>query len=80
MFLWTAFFVNEEMVRDGLALVTRLSNEEKYLTDLIKAEREAHKERRGVWADTVIDPYPVRLQKKSRFPWATKDQIKKGFK
>lgn len=73
-------FVNKILVQDGLALVTRLSNDEEYLTDLLKAERKAHRKKRGMWRDTVIDPYRVRIKKKTSFPWASQEEIKKGIK
>ncbi len=45
-------FVNEEMVRYGLALVDPLSNDKKILAALIRAEREAQREKRGLWKDS----------------------------
>jgi len=73
-------FVNRELVLDGLALVTRMANDEKYLPQLLKAERIAHRKKRGIWRDSIIDPYPVRVKKRSDFPWANPEQIKKGQK
>ena len=73
--IWTAYvyadgvFVNQELVREGLALVAPLNNDEKILPTLIRAEREAHQEKRGLWKDSVIDPYPVRAQKKTSPAW-----------
>lgn len=72
--IWTAyvyvdgFFINEELVRQGLALVTALPNDEKVLPDLIAAEREAHAQKRGQWRDTTLDVYPIRIQKKNALP------------
>lgn len=57
-------FVNEELVRDGHALVTPLYNDEKILPNLIRAEREAQREKRGLWKDSGVEPYAVRTQKK----------------
>jgi len=73
-------FINLELVREGMVLVTRLSNDETYLKDLLKAERKAHKKKRGLWKDSVIDPYPVRIKKGYKVPWATNEEIKKGIK
>lgn len=56
-------FINEELVKQGLALVARLPNEESYLKKLVKAEREANHYKRGQWADTVLDLYPERVRK-----------------
>jgi endonuclease YncB( thermonuclease family) len=67
--VWIAYvfvdgaLVNEELVKQGLALVSPLPNEEEYLPDLVTAEREAHDHRRGQWRDTALDLYPVRVQK-----------------
>jgi PAS domain S-box-containing protein len=72
--VWTAYvyvdgiFVNKELIKQGLALVSPLPNEEELLPDLIMAEKEAHDEKRGQWRDTVIDLYPLRIQKKSNTP------------
>jgi endonuclease YncB( thermonuclease family) len=60
--------INEEMVRDGLALVTPLPNNEDVLPELLAAERDARIEKRGVWRDETIEPYDVRAQKKSGLP------------
>ncbi len=68
--VWLAYvfsdgvFVNEEMIKQGNALVAELSNEEKYVGNLVNAEREAHDKRRGQWRDTTLEIYPVRMQKK----------------
>lgn len=72
--IWLAYvfvdglFVNRELVKNGLALVSPLPNEERYLADLIRAEREALRDKKGLWVDSVIEPYPVRVQKKSGLP------------
>lgn len=69
--VWIAYvfsdgiFVNEELVKQGLALVSPLPNEEEYLSDLVSAEREAHDHKRGQWRNTVLGLYPVRMQKKN---------------
>jgi|GEM_PF-613954 len=84
--IWQAYvfvdgiFINEVLVQDGLALVSRLSNEEDYLRDLIQAERNAHRSKRGMWRDTVIEPYPVRSQKSKNPPWASEEEIRSGIK
>ena len=62
-------FVNQELVLEGQALVTPLTNEERILPDLIRAEHEAQREKRGVWKDASIDPYSIRAQKKTTFSW-----------
>ncbi len=72
--------VNEALVRDGLAIVSGLTNDESYLPTLLNAEEKAKKSRAGVWRDTDIEPYPVRLQKQTGFPWASLDEIKRGKK
>jgi endonuclease YncB( thermonuclease family) len=72
--------VNEEMIKSGMAIVSAVQTDENYLTDFLTAEQEAREMKRGVWQDTQIDPYPVRKQKSSGFPWATLDEIKKGIK
>lgn len=46
-------FVNEHLVREGLAFVSRLNNEKGYLPDLLAAEREARREKRGLWKDAA---------------------------
>ncbi len=67
--VWLAYvfvdgiFVNEELVKQGLALVSSLPNEESYLGDLINAEREAHGKKRGQWRDTALESYPMRMRK-----------------
>ncbi len=67
--VWLAYvfadgvFVNEELVKQGLALVSALPNEESYLRDLIAAEKEAHDHRRGQWQDTALETYPVRIRR-----------------
>jgi PAS domain S-box-containing protein len=67
--VWLAYvftdgiFVNEELIKQGLALVAPLSNEEQYVRTLVRAEKEAHDHRRGQWRDTTLDLYPVRMQK-----------------
>lgn len=67
--VWLAYvfvdgiFVNEELVKQGLALVSPLPNEENYLPDLVNAEREAHDRRRGQWRDTALELYPIRVRK-----------------
>jgi PAS domain S-box-containing protein len=67
--VWLAYvftdgvFVNEELIKQGLALVAPLSNEEQYVRTLVKAEKEAHDERRGQWSNTSLETYPVRMQK-----------------
>jgi two-component system, OmpR family, phosphate regulon sensor histidine kinase PhoR len=53
-------FINEELVKQGLALVSQLSNEESMLPELLAAEREAQAEKRGQWKDTVLEPYSRR--------------------
>lgn len=72
--------VNRELVREGMALLSPLPNEEKDLVELLEGEREAQSKERGLWKDVVIDPYPVRKQKQSGLPWATSDEIKRGIK
>ncbi|MCG3205139.1 MAG: Adaptive-response sensory-kinase SasA [Elusimicrobia bacterium] len=68
--VWLAYvfvdgiFVNQELVKQGLALVSTLPNEESYLPDLIAAEKEAHDNRRGQWRDSALDLYPIRVRKK----------------
>ncbi len=52
--------VNEEIVKQGLALVARLSNDEKFLPRLVTAEREAQAKKRGQWIDSVLQPYSIR--------------------
>ncbi len=73
-------FVNEELVRDGLAIVAGISNDEENLGTLLKAEEKAKENRRGIWKDTIIDPYPVRMQRESGFPWASLEELKRGKK
>lgn len=69
--VWLAYvfvdgiFVNEELVRQGLALVSALPNEESYLSDLIAAERDAHDHRRGQWQNSALELYPIRIRKKN---------------
>lgn len=72
--------INKELVRDGLAIVAPVSNDEEYLKDLLDAEQSAKDAKRGVWQDQKIDPYPVRLQKNTGFPWASWEELKKGQK
>jgi micrococcal nuclease len=67
-------FVNQEMVRQGLALVSRLPNEDRVLPELLAAEREAHAKKRGQWSDSIIDPFPVRAQKKDPLGTAPRSQ------
>jgi two-component system phosphate regulon sensor histidine kinase PhoR len=84
--VWLAYvyaggeMVNEELVKEGMAIVASLQNEEEYLTDFLTAEQEAQQKKRGVWSDMQIDPYPVRKQRSTGFPWASLDEIKKGIK
>lgn len=84
--LWLAYvfvdgiMVNEEIVREGMAIVASVQNEEEYLSDLLQAEKEAQEKKRGVWAEMKIDPYPVRQQKSTGFPWASLDELKRGIK
>jgi PAS domain S-box-containing protein len=67
--VWLAYvftddvFVNEELIKQGLALVAPLSNEEQYVRTLVRAEMEAHDKRRGQWRNTTLETYPVRMQK-----------------
>ena len=67
--VWLAYvftddvFVNEELIKQGLALVAPLSNEEQYVRTLVRAEKEAHDQKRGQWNDATLDLYPVRMQK-----------------
>jgi endonuclease YncB( thermonuclease family) len=67
--VWLAYvfvdgiFVNQELIKQGLALVSALPNEESYLGDLVDAEREAHDHRRGQWRNTALETYPIRMQK-----------------
>jgi len=57
-------FVNGELVKQGEALVSELSNEETMLPELIAAEREAQVNKRGQWKDSVLEPYSTRYRKK----------------
>jgi len=43
-------FVNEELVRDGLAWVRTTTASDRFSERLLAAQREAQKARRGVWA------------------------------
>ncbi len=52
---WVAFvfvdgqFVNEEIVRQGLAYVRLKRGEQRFEQELLEAQREARSERRGIW-------------------------------
>lgn len=72
--------INEELVRLGMAIVSVVTNEEEFLKELLAAERRAAAEKRGIWEDTKIDPYPVRVRNKQNFPWATVEEQKTGIK
>ncbi len=67
--VWLAYvftddvFVNEELIKQGLALVAPLSNEEQYVRTLVRAEKEAHDQHRGQWNNSTLDLYAVRMQK-----------------
>jgi len=74
------FFINEELVGLGMAVVDPIPNEEKYLPDLLEAEKSAREARRGLWKDVQIDDYSTRSDKKAGFPWATTDEQKRGVK
>jgi micrococcal nuclease len=64
--VWLAYvyadgvFVNGELVKQGVVLVQRLDNDEKYLPELIRDEREAELKKRGQWVDSTIQPYTIR--------------------
>jgi PAS domain S-box-containing protein len=70
--VWLAYvftdeiFVNEELIKQGLALVAPLSNEEQYVRTLVRAEKEAHDAHRGQWNNSSLDLYAVRMQKAAR--------------
>jgi endonuclease YncB( thermonuclease family) len=84
--VWLAYvyadgiFVNRELVEEGLALVAPLANDEELLGDLIRAERDATRDRRGIWKDSVIEPYQVRSQKRDYKPWASEEERRTGVK
>ncbi len=73
-------FVNEELVREGLALVEPLSNDEDDVPDLLQAEREAGDHKRGLWSTLQIEDYSTRYQKKMGLPWASGEEQKRGVK
>jgi endonuclease YncB( thermonuclease family) len=62
-------FVNEQLVRDGLALVSPLPNKEDVLPDLLRAELLARREQRGLWRDASIPAYGERAKQKSGLPF-----------
>lgn len=51
-------FVNEQLVRNGLAVSLRIKPNTKYIDRIIKAEEEAKKQRRGIWSDNKKFTYP----------------------
>jgi endonuclease YncB( thermonuclease family) len=61
--------VNEQLVRDGLALVSPLPNKEDVLPDLLRAELLARREQRGLWRDASIPAYGERAKQKSGLPF-----------
>ncbi|MFN0117473.1 MAG: ATP-binding protein [Elusimicrobiota bacterium] len=46
--------VNEELVKSGMATVSRLPNEKGYLPQLLSAERYARRKKKGFWSDAAI--------------------------
>lgn len=49
-------FINEKLVRDGLATVTTYPPNIKYVDKLLKAQQDAREARLGIWSD---DPCPA---------------------
>jgi PAS domain S-box-containing protein len=47
-------FVNEELVKAGLAFVSQLTNEKDFLKELLTAEREARRKKRGLWKEPAL--------------------------
>lgn len=55
-------FINETMVREGLAYVRLTSDTKRYADRLLSAQSEARKQKRGIWAtqpDTLESSYPA---------------------
>lgn len=66
LFTGDGIFVNEQLLRDGYAVLLTIPPDIKYVDRFIKAQQEAKEHRRGIWGKEGLKEMPVEYKEKHK--------------
>ncbi|MFN3740875.1 MAG: thermonuclease family protein [Thermodesulfovibrionales bacterium] len=67
LFTEDGIFVNEQLLRDGYAVLLTIPPDIKYVNRFINAQKEAREHKRGIWGKEGLKEMPEEYRKKHRY-------------